>query len=352
MTPADEPDAAAGRRPVGDVETRAANRAWWDTEADGYHDRHGDFLGDTDFVWGPEGRTEAELDLLEIRPGMTVLEIGAGAAQCSRWLAAHHDVHVVASDLSRGMLHTAQRIDADAMDPGGRGRAASRGGPASADRAASGSGAAPSHGAVPDSGAARSNGAVLDSGAALGDGADPGDGAASGGASASGTQGTRTPVPLLQCDGAALPLGDASVDRVFTAYGVIPFVADSGTVLAEAARVLRPGGRFVFSTSHPVRWAFPDVPGPEGLTAMHSYFDRTPYVESEAGMLIYAEHHRTLGDLVRQVVAAGMVLTDLVEPEWPAWNTRTWGGWSPLRGRVLPGTAIVIAERPGGPASS
>ncbi|MGL4178806.1 MAG: class I SAM-dependent methyltransferase [Dermatophilaceae bacterium] len=299
MTPADEPNAAAGRRPIGDAETRAANRAWWDTEAGGYHDRHGDFLGDTGFVWGPEGRTEAELDLLEIRPGMTVLEIGAGAAQCSRWLAAHHDVQVVASDLSRGMLRTAQRIDADAADRGAR---------HVASRNRSGSGEAAS----------------------------------------SGMQETRTPVPLLQCDGAALPLGDASVDRVFTAYGVIPFVADSGTVLTEAARVLRPGGRFVFSTSHPVRWAFPDVPGPEGLTATHSYFDRTPYVESEAGMLIYAEHHRTLGDLVRQVVAAGLVLTDLVEPEWPAWNTRTWGGWSPLRGRMLPGTAIIVAERPSG----
>ena len=66
----------------------------------------------------------------------------------------------------------------------------------------------------------------------------------------------RHPARLLQCDGLALPLGDATVDRVFTAYGVVPFVADSGAVVWEAARVLRPGGRFVFSTSYPVRWAF------------------------------------------------------------------------------------------------
>ena len=104
------------------------------------------------------------------------------------------------------------------------------------------------------------------------------------------------PLPLLQCDGLALPLADTSVDRVFTAYGVIPFVADSGAVLREAARVLRPGGRLVFSTSHPVRWAFPDDPGPNGLTVRTSYFDRTPYVESESGVVTYAEHHRTLGD--------------------------------------------------------
>ncbi|HQV82953.1 MAG TPA: SAM-dependent methyltransferase, partial [Ornithinibacter sp.] len=127
---------------------------------------------------------------------------------------------------------------------------------------------------------------------------------------------------------------------------VIPFVADSGAVMREAARVLRPGGRFVFSTSHPVRWAFPDDPGPAGLTAMTSYFDRTPYVEREAGLATYAEHHRTIGDLVRQVVAAGLVLTDLVEPEWPEHNDSVWGGWSPLRGALLPGTLIVVADRP------
>lgn len=271
--PQSEPP-AAGRRPVGRAETAAANRAWWDAEAEDYHDEHGDFLGDAGFVWGPEGWTEAELDLLGVRSGMTVLEIGAGAAQCSRWLAATHDVRVVASDLSRGMLRTAQRIDA-------------------------GEGSVP----VPR-------------------------------------------VPLVQCDGRVLPFADASVDRVFTAYGVIPFVADSAAVLAEAVRALRPGGRFVFSTSHPVRWAFPDVPGPEGLTATHSYFDRTPYVESEAGVVTYAEHHRTVGDLVRQVVAAGLVLVDLVEPEWPERNTETWGGWSPLRGRLLPGTVILVTERP------
>ncbi len=296
----------AARRPVGDRETRAASRAWWDGEAEDYYEEHGAFLGDSDFVWGPEGWTEEELDLLEVRDGMTVLEIGAGAAQCSRWLAqAHPGVRVVASDLSMGMLRTARRIDAS--------QASDAGGPASGGTAVGGIAA---------------------------------DGTDAGGIAARGTPAapSHRPLPLVQCDGLALPLGDGTVDRVYTAYGVVPFVADSGAVMAEAARVLRPGGRFVFSTSHPVRWAFPDDPGPGGLTATTSYFDRTPYVESEAGVVTYAEHHRTLGDLVRQVVAAGLVLVDLVEPEWPPRNTQAWGGWSPLRGRLLPGTVIVVAD--------
>lgn len=155
------------------------------------------------------------------------------------------------------------------------------------------------------------------------------------------------PLPLAQCDAMALPFADASFDIVFTAYGVVPFVADSGTVMCEAARVLRPGGRFVFSTTHPIRWAFPDAPGPEGLVADRSYFDRTPYVEEgDDGAATYVEHHRTLGDRIREIAAAGLVLRDLVEPEWPDRNQQVWGGWSPTRGRILPGTAVFVADKP------
>ena len=118
---------------------------------------------------------------------------------------------------------------------------------------------------------------------------------------------SRQRVPLVQCDGAALPFPDEAFDVVFTAYGVVPFVADSGRVMAEAARVLRPGGRFVFSTTHPVRWAMPDDPGEQGLRVTQSYFDRTAYVEQDAaGQATYVEHHRTFGDRVREIAAAGL----------------------------------------------
>ena len=127
---------------------------------------------------------------------------------------------------------------------------------------------------------------------------------------------------------------------MFTAYGAVPFVADSAALMREAARVLRPGGRFVFSTTHPFRWAFPDDPESGGLTVTMSYFDRTPYVEADSdGEATYVEHHRTIGDRVREIVAAGLVLVDLVEPEWPERNDRDLGrlvaaargGSSPVR---------------------
>ncbi|GAB2674169.1 class I SAM-dependent methyltransferase [Thalassiella azotivora] len=261
--------AAAGYRASGQVESVRANRGWWDREALGYLAEHGAFLGDDDFVWGPEGLREAEAGLLGEVRGRDVLEVGCGAAQCARWLRGR-GARVVALDLSAGMLAQARTLDR--------------------------------------------------------------------------RTGTRT--PLLQADATRLPLADTSVDLACSAYGAVPFVADSAAVMAEVARVLRPGGRWVFSVTHPIRWAFPDDPGEGGLTARYSYFDRTPYVETGAdGRVLYAEHHRTLGERVDELVRAGLTLERLVEPRWPAGHVGTWGGWSPLRGRLIPGTAIFCCRR-------
>ncbi|UGT60825.1 class I SAM-dependent methyltransferase [Nocardia asteroides] len=154
-------------------------------------------------------------------------------------------------------------------------------------------------------------------------------------------------VPLVQADAEALPFPDSSFDLACSAFGAVPFVADSAGVMREVARVLRPGGRWVFAVNHPMRWIFPDDPGPVGLVARQSYFDRSPYVETGAdGTPVYVEHHRTVGDRVREIVGAGLLLEDIVEPEWPEWLDREWGQWSPLRGEIFPGTAIFVTRKP------
>lgn len=264
------PASAVEHRDAGPQESARANRRWWDAEARAYQDEHGDFLGDADLLWCPEGLREADARLLGDVAGRDVLEIGCGAAQGARWLASQ-GATVTAFDVSYGQLLESRRLDAR-------------------------------------------SGIAVDR--------------------------------LVQADAQALPFRDGAFDLVVSAFGGIPFVADSAGALREIARVLRPGGRLVFSVTHPTRWAFPDDPGPGGLTVRQSYFDRTPYVEvDEQGEASYVEHHRTMGDRVREIVGAGLVLMDLLEPEWPAGHTREWGQWSPLRGSLLPGTAIFLAER-------
>lgn len=151
-------------------------------------------------------------------------------------------------------------------------------------------------------------------------------------------------VPVVSGTATALPFKADSFDVTFSSFGALQFVLDAGVAVAEIARVLRPGGRFAFSITHPVRWCFPDDPTSEGLTATSSYWDRTPYVEEDDdGVATYVEHHRTLGDWVGLLAKAGFRITALLEPEWPEGHDRVWGGWGPERGRIIPGTAILQA---------
>jgi hypothetical protein len=48
---------------------------------------------------------------------------------------------------------------------------------------------------------------------------------------------------------------------------------------------------------------------------------------------------------VRVLAAHGFVLCDLLEPEWPPGHYRVWGGWGPVRGALIPGTAIFVADK-------
>jgi SAM-dependent methyltransferase len=165
---------------------------------------------------------------------------------------------------------------------------------------------------------------------------------------AEGNRATGLTVPLLQADAGALPLAGGAFDVVCSAFGGLPFVADVEGALAEVARVLRPGGRVVASVNHPFRWPLPDSPDPDDLRVVSSYFDRRPYVETDdAGRAVYVEHHRTVGDWVRAVVGVGLVLDDLLEPEWTPGRTQEWGQWSPARGALVPGTLVLVAHRPG-----
>lgn len=265
--------AGVARLPLDSRESSLASRRWWDADAEDYQTEHGGFLGDEDFVWCPERLREADARLLGPAARLTgarVLEVGCGAASCSRWLA-RQGARPVGLDLSEGMLRQA----------------------------------------------------------------------------ALAAERTGVEVPLVQAGAERLPFADEVFDLACSAFGGVPFVAEPSAVMHEVYRVLRPGARWVFSVNHPMRWMFSDDPGTAGLTVSQSYFDRSPYVEvDEHGVPGYVEHHRTVGDRIRDIVGAGLELLDLVEPEWPDELTETWGQWSPLRGALFPGTAIFVCRKP------
>ena len=270
-SPWPQPLVDVDRRPVDEAESRRANGPDWDRYADEYQATHGAFLGDTGFVWGPEGHTEDELRVLGDVAGRNVLELGSGAGQCSRWVRVHGG-RSYGLDLSHRQLQHSRRID----------------------------------------------------------------------------EHTGIVVPSVLGTATELPFADDVFDIAFCSFGALQFVADIDVAVAEAVRVLRPGGRFAFSITHPTRWMFPDDPSEAGLTASQSYWDRTPYVEEDAetGRVSYVEHHRTLGDWVSLLADAGLVIRALHEPQWPEDHDRVWGGWSRVRGRLTPGTAIFVADRP------
>jgi len=253
-----------------ETQSRIANRGEWDRYSDEYQATHGEFLGDAGFIWSPEGTDEGELKILGDVTNKTVLEIGCGAGQCSRWINQRGGFSV-GLDISHRQLQHSLRIDHDAD----------------------------------------------------------------------------LRVPLVEATGSQLPFGAQTFDIVFSAFGALQFLADEHRVCQEAARVLRPGGRFAFSITHPTRWMFPDDPSEAGLIASQDYWDRTPYVEVDdaTGEPAYVEHHRTIGDWVKALHRAGFVLRDLVEPQWPDDHDRTWGGWSRVRGLITPGTAIYVADK-------
>src|SRR5436190_8673312 len=106
------------RRDADQLETVRANRSWWDAEAADYYAEHGEFLGDAELTWGPEGLRESSAHLLGNVAGMRVLEIGCGGGQGSRWVAGQGAAEVVGTDVSGGMLDRARLLNGTMAEPG------------------------------------------------------------------------------------------------------------------------------------------------------------------------------------------------------------------------------------------
>jgi SAM-dependent methyltransferase len=135
---------------------------------------------------------------------------------------------------------------------------------------------------------------------------------------------------LLQGDAADLPFADGSFDLVFSAFTHTD-VDDFETVVAEAVRVLAPGGRLVYAGPHPC------FVGPHsrfvramGIPELHpGYGEHGRYAEaigiSPTGLRAkVGAVHLPLGDLLRAFLRAGLRIEAFEEPicpprEYPHW---------------------------------
>jgi len=134
-------------------------------------------------------------------------------------------------------------------------------------------------------------------------------------------------LPLVCASGTQSPFAAASFDLVFCDHGVMSF-CDPDATLPEVARLLRPGGRLVFS--HTTPWPY--------VTYRHrtdratrrlrrSYFGRREWAEADGTV----DFVLTMGEWVRAFRAAGFVIDDLVELRAPKGATTTFGwdaGWA------------------------
>jgi len=161
----------------------------------------------------------------------------------------------------------------------------------------------------------------------------------------------RVGVTFLQGDVVDLSaIADGSHDLIFSAYA-LQFVEHMDRCFAEAARVLRPGGLFVFSLDHPFWYCLAE----KELLVESSYFDTAYWYEWEqAGMSAHpkmTEYHRTLGEWYRLLRGAGFEVLDIVEPEpIEEGSGQDWGEYySPARQRMVPATIIWKACRAGVP---
>jgi len=122
-------------------------------------------------------------------------------------------------------------------------------------------------------------------------------------------------------DAAGLPLPDASFDCV-VAFMSLQDVADVGGAIAEAARVLEPGGRFCFAIVHPLNSAgqfHGEGPG-SPFTIDGSYLDESYYqdeIEREGLDLTLVSAHRPLQSYADALAGAGFVIERLREPPIP-----------------------------------
>ena len=137
---------------------------------------------------------------------------------------------------------------------------------------------------------------------------------------------------------------DASFDLAFSAFA-FQWVEDLAAALAEAHRVLEPGGRLVYSVDHP----FYKTMNPETHEPERSYFDDEPRrVSSERFDAEMVIHSRGIGETVDLLTDVGFDVEAIREPgyEDPDAYENDFGNFEPELMANVPPTVVYAARKP------
>ena len=114
---------------------------------------------------------------------------------------------------------------------------------------------------------------------------------------------------LVQASGECTPFADARFDLVFCDHGAMTFARPDYTV-AEASRLLRPGGRFAFNSASPLLSICWNEESDAVSNSLQEDYFGIDAIEDDDGSVSY---QRTYGDWIRLFRKHHLIVEDLVE---------------------------------------
>ncbi|MHB1923155.1 MAG: class I SAM-dependent methyltransferase [Acidimicrobiales bacterium] len=157
----------------------------------------------------------------------------------------------------------------------------------------------------------------------------------------------------LRGEAGRLPFGDGAFDAAVACL-VFEHIEDAAGALAEVARVLAPGGRFVFFLNHPLL----QTPGSgwiDDRILEEQYWRIGPYLSVDRTMeevdkgIFIPFVHRPLSHYVNAMTGAGLWITRMEEPAPPPGFLARAEEYSAAAS--IPRLLMLVAIRPGGPGT-
>lgn len=149
----------------------------------------------------------------------------------------------------------------------------------------------------------------------------------------------RDRIEFVQGDVTDLGFPDASFDLACNAF-VFQWIDDLDACFDEAFRVLRPGGRFAFSTPHP----YYRLLDPETGEVAESYFETGRHVrDTEAGLPDLVTYRNTVSDFHDGLRDSGFRIDSMLEPGSSDPDDYEPGPWGEKRPELLCKVPSVLA---------